>query len=160
MRYLAIYIVSFLVWVGPACSPPPVPYDAGNGDLNSPDVGNTDLGTPDGGASDADISQVEVSSGPVWIDDVEIGLIRACGGCHGSSGCAAGSCFLDDFAVNLEPAVSNALCGSLTVGACHPELIKDQSMPPGGCVLGAFNCLTEDELDRLEAWVAVGMPEE
>ncbi|MBR56477.1 MAG: hypothetical protein CMH54_00295 [Myxococcales bacterium] len=145
MRYLAIYLLPFLVWVGSACSTAPAASD-----VEIPDVGGPDV----------DSIGSDVSADPVWVDDVEIVLIRACGGCHGFSGCAAGSCFLDDFSLNLQQAESEELCGSMTVGACHVETIKNKTMPPGGCELGAFDCLTQEEVDRLEAWVAAGMPED
>ncbi len=94
---------------------------------------------------------------PTWTDDVMPIFERVCAGCHGSAGCIAGACFLDDPSV-LDQTPASTLCDATTIGGCLLESVHEGTMPPGGCTIGEFDCLDEAEVSLVEAWLAAGAP--
>ena len=91
-------------------------------------------------------------------------FVAKCTPCHAAGGIGAGSHTLaDSNADAMKPGVS-AECAGLTRGACTIERVEDGDMPLGkGCTgdpaQDASNtaCLTQQEQDLLEAWIAGGL---
>jgi len=91
-------------------------------------------------------------------------FMAKCTPCHSAGGIGAGSHTLaDSNADALKPGL-NAECAGLTRGACTIERVEDGDMPLGkGCTgdpaQDASNtaCLTQQEQDLLEAWIAGGL---
>jgi hypothetical protein len=113
---------------------------------------------PAGGADAAPDNQ----GTPTFTSDVQPILEQRCGPCH-TTGNAGGVNHARDFAATRQP---SSVCAGQMVFECMLTRVKNGSMPPGaGCTgdpsADADNdaCLTADEHDTLESWVAAGAPE-
>lgn len=153
MQWLRLSVVAALmVWLA-ACD--------SDGTAPAGDTGGTGGAVSDngGGGGVGDEGPEAGGETPTFWGDIDNVLAPYCSGCHGLAGCAAGKCFLDDYAVMSEPAGEIYCEAGMTIAECIPYTVRQGTMPTDGCEIGSATCLSQEELDRVEAWVAGGAPE-
>ena len=104
---------------------------------------------------------------PTYTDDVQPILGAKCASCHTTGGSGGHNGALS-YADTQTPSEGYGKCTDegLLRGACFGVMVHDGSMPPNvGCTgdpeADAENeaCLSAEEIETLDAWIAGGMPE-